>query len=328
MSSGKARALWITRPGVCELRSEELRAVEEGDCLLEALYSAISPGTERLVFSGRVPPSLHESMKCPYMGGEFTFPVKYGYSLVGRIAEGPAPLAGKVGHVLHPHQDRCVVRASDVWLVPESVPPMRAALAGNLETAVNAIWDSGISVGDKVLVVGFGAVGSLVARLAAGIPGAELWVVDSEPAKVGLAQGMGFRACAPAELRGPFDIAFHASASESGLQLALESLGFEGEVVELSWYGIGGVSLPLGREFHSRRLKIMSSQVSSISPKQRVRWDYSRRKELVFRLLEDPRFDGHCGEAVPFAELPAEYPRILRSPNPGLSSLIKYGEGV
>jgi len=328
MTPSEARALWITKPGVCELRSEGLRAVEDGDCLLEALYSAISPGTERLVFSGRVPRSLYGSMKCPYMGGEFSFPVKYGYSLVGRIAEGPAPLRGQVGHVLHPHQERCVVRASDVWIVPESIPPMRAALASNLETAVNAVWDSAMSAGDRVLVVGFGAVGSLVARLAAGFPGCELWVVDSEPAKVELARKMGFHACAPAELRGQFDLAFQASASESGLQLALGSLGFEGQVIELSWYGTGGVSLPLGQEFHPRRLKIISSQVSSLSPRQRARWDQGRRKELVFRLLEDPGFDSHCGETVQFTDLPAAYPRVLRLPNPGLGDLIKYGEGV
>jgi len=170
MSSDFARALWITRPGVCELRSERLPDIEEGDCLLEAMYSGVSPGTERLVLSGRVPLSLYESMKCPYMGGDFSFPVKYGYSLVGRVVKGPAPLVGKIGHVLHPHQERCVVRASDVHVLPERVPPRRAALASNMETAVNALWDSEMSLGDRALVVGFGAVGALVARVAAGVP--------------------------------------------------------------------------------------------------------------------------------------------------------------
>jgi len=327
MKSEAARALWVTKPGVCELRSEELPDVGEGGCLLEAMYSAISPGTERLVFSGRIPPSLHDSMKCPYMGGRFSFPVKYGYSLAGRIVKGPAALIGKVGHVLHPHQDRSVVRASDVYIVPENVPPRRAALASNLETAVNALWDSGMSLGDRALVVGFGAIGGLVARLAAQLPGSELWVVDSQPAKVELARRMGLSACAPHELHGPFDVVFHASASASGLQLALESLGFEGQVIELSWYGTEGVSLSLGREFHPRRLKIVSSQVSSLSPAQGARWDLSRRKGLVFRLLQDPWYDGCFSEVVPFAGLAEAYPRVLRSPNPGLCCLIKYGEG-
>jgi threonine dehydrogenase-like Zn-dependent dehydrogenase len=288
------------------------------------MCSAISPGTERLVFSGRVPPSLHESMKCPYMGGDFSFPVKYGYSLVGRVVSGAAPLIGKIGHVLHPHQERCVVRASDVYVFPENIPPQRAALASNMETAVNALWDSRMSLGDRALVVGFGAVGALVARLAAGVPGSELWVVDSEPAKVELARRMGFSACAPQELRGLFDVVFQASASASGLELALASSGFEGRVIELSWYGTEGVSLPLGREFHQRRLKIVSSQVSSLSPAQGARWDFGRRKGLVFRLLQDPWFDGHSSEVVPFADLPEAYPKTMRSPNPGLGYIIKY----
>lgn len=327
MSQDTTRALWITGPGVCELRSELLPATGEGDCVLEALYSAVSPGTERLVFTGRIPPSLFESMKCPYMGGEFSFPVKYGYSLVGRIVEGPPALSGKIIHVLHPHQERCVVRSADVFVVPVDVPPLRAALASNLETAVNALWDSGMAVGDRALVVGFGAVGALVAWLASKVPGSELWVVDSEPGKIDLARRMGFHACSPAELRGPFDLAFHASASASGLRLALESLGFEGQVTELSWYGTEGVSMPLGQEFHPRRLRIVSSQVSSLSHGQRARWDSGRRRELVFRLLKDPGLDGHCGEIIPFEALPLEYPRLLRSPNPGLGCFVRYGKG-
>jgi len=149
-------------------------------------------------------------------------------------------------------------------------------------------------------------------------------VVDSYPAKVELARRMGFSACAPQELGGLFDVVFQASASAAGLQLALASSGFEGRVVELSWYGTESVSLSLGREFHQRRLKIVSSQVSSLSPRQRARWDAGRRKGLVFRLLEDPRFDEHCRDVVPFAELPEAYPNVVRSPNPGLGYIIKY----
>jgi threonine dehydrogenase-like Zn-dependent dehydrogenase len=181
-----------------------------------------------------------------------------------------------------------------------------------------------MSLGDRALVVGFGAVGALVARLAAGVPGSELRVVDSEPEKVELARRMGFSACAPQELDGLFDVAFQASASAAGLELALASTGFEGRVVELSWYGTEGVSLPLGREFHERRLKIVSSQVSSVSARQRARWDLRRRKSLVFRLLQDPGFDGHLTGVIPFAELPEVYPRVLQSPNPGLGCVIDY----
>lgn len=324
MSEGIARALWITGPGVCEIRSESLPDLGEGDCLLESLCSGVSPGTERLVFSGSVPSSLHRLMRCPSMGGGFSFPVKYGYSLVGRVAKGPAALLGKTGHVLHPHQERCVVQASDVFIVPGNIPPRRAVLASNLETAVNALWDSGMSLGDRGLVVGFGAVGALVARLARQVLGSELWVVDLDPAKVELARRMGFSACEPRALRGLFDVVFHASATASGLGLALASAGFEARIVELSWYGTESVSLPLGREFHPLRLKIVSSQVSSVSPQQRPRWDFRRRRELVFRLLQDPGFDDHLGGIIPFAELAEAYPRALLDSSTGLNPVIEY----
>jgi threonine dehydrogenase-like Zn-dependent dehydrogenase len=217
-----------------------------------------------------------------------------------------------------------VVRAADIHVVPENVPPQRAALASNLETAVNALWDSRMSVGDRALVVGFGAVGALVARLAAMVPGGELWVVDAEPAKVEMARRMGLTACAPQELGGVFDVVFQASGSAAGLELALARSGFEGRVVELSWYGTENVSLPLGREFHERRLQIVSSQVSSLPPRQRARWDRDRRKGLVFRLLQDPVFDEHCGETISFADLARIYPAILRAPNPGLGTIVRY----
>ena len=293
---------------------------------MESLYSAVSPGTERLVFFGKVPSSLWGAMRSPHMAGDFSFPIKYGYSLVGRVVEGPAPLLGKIGHVLHPHQNRCVVPAEDVFIVPEGIPPQRATLASNLETAVNAIWDSGLSLGERVLVVGFGTIGALVARLAGMVPGTEVWVVDRQPEKLELAGKMGFRACPPDGLKGRFDTAFHASASSAGLQLSLASLGFEGRVIELSWYGTEPVSLSLGEEFHPLRQKIISSQVSSISPRQRSRWDLSRRRKLVFRLLEDRCFDSHLSDVIPFAEISQAYPKILRSPTPGLGYIIKYDQ--
>ena len=260
------------------------------------------------------------------MGGDFSFPIKYGYSLVGRVVEGPAALLGKVGHVLHPHQDRCVIPAEEVCIVPDGVPPQRATLASNLETAVNAVWDSGLSLGERVLVVGFGTVGALVARLAGKVPGTEVWVVDKQPEKLELAGKMGFWACPPDGLKGRFDLAFHASASASGLQLSLSSLGFEGRVVELSWYGTEPVSLNLGEEFHPLRQRIISSQVSSIPPGQRSRWNLRRRRELAFRLLEDPCFDSHLSRIIPFAEIPRAYPKILQPPTPGLGYIISYGQ--
>ncbi|MCU1349186.1 MAG: putative oxidoreductase, partial [Acidobacteria bacterium] len=131
-----ARALWLDAPGRAVLREAELPPLADGWSRLRAIASAISPGTERLVASGHVPPEVAETMRCPYMEGDFGFPVKYGYSLVGRLDD------GRIAHVLHPHQEVAHVRTADLRFVPDDVPPERATLAANLETAVTALWDA------------------------------------------------------------------------------------------------------------------------------------------------------------------------------------------
>ncbi|MEW5900791.1 MAG: dehydrogenase, partial [Acidobacteriota bacterium] len=132
--------------------------------------------------------------------------------------------------------------------------------------------------------------------------------------------------CAPEELSGRFDLAFHASSSSAGLQLSLANLGSEGRVIELSWYGTERVSLSLGEEFHPLRLSIQGTQVSSISQKQRARWDFYRRKALVFRLLEDSGFDSHLSEVIRFTELASAYPKILQPLARGLGYIIRYDQ--
>jgi threonine dehydrogenase-like Zn-dependent dehydrogenase len=321
----EAQALWFEAQACAAIRRERLPEVAEGWCGIRTHFSAISPGTERLVYTGYVPASLYETMRCPYMGGAFPFPVKYGYSLVGEIIAGPAAVRGQLVHVLHPHQDRCVVRLEDTYPLPAGLPPCRATLASNLETAVNALWDAQVCLGERALVVGFGIIGSLVARLLSLMPGVQVEVVDTAPAKVSLATTLGFHACRPEEIIPPFDLAFHASATAAGLQTAIDRVGFEGRVIELSWYGTRAVALQLGGTFHSQRKRLVSSQVSHIASPQRPRWDNRRRKDLVFTLLQRPEFDAHITQRVPFAELPQAFAPLMHATPGGLAAVIDYG---
>ena len=169
-----ARALWYTAPGVVELRLATLPPPNPGQARVRTLYSGISRGTERLVLAGAVPPEEAERMRAPLQDGAFPFPVKYGYCAAGIVEDGPADLAGKAVFCLHPHQD--VFNAPVAMLVPlpEGLPPRRATLAANMETALNALWDSGAGPGDRIVVVGAGIVGLLVAALAARLPGADV----------------------------------------------------------------------------------------------------------------------------------------------------------
>ncbi|HZT77156.1 MAG TPA: zinc-binding alcohol dehydrogenase [Vicinamibacterales bacterium] len=303
-----ARAFWIAEPGRGELRTERLRPPGDDEVLVRTMFSAVSRGTEALVFEGRVPPSERDRMRAPFQAGDFPAPVKYGYACVGEVEDGPAELRGRTVFVLHPHQTRFVVPASAVNVVPDGVPAARAVLAANLETAVNGVWDGDVQPGDRVSVVGAGTVGSLVAWVASRIAAMDVELIDVNPARASVARALGVRFALPAAAAGDRDVVFHTSASESGLQLALRLAGFEAHIVELSWYGDRSVSLRLGEAFHARRLTLTSSQVGHVAPSHRARWDRRRRMALALSLLTDPALDALISGETPFDALPEVMP--------------------
>ncbi len=257
--SHPAEALWYTGPGRAEIRPESVRRSVPDEVCVRALYGAVSRGTERLILSGRVLESEYERMRAPFMAGAFPFPVKYGYATVGRIEEGPPELAGRIVFALFPHQNLFTVPAEAVVPVPEGIPPSRAVLAANMETALNAIWDAAPGPADRITVVGAGVVGSLVAWLCGRLPGAEVTLVDVVRARDDLARALGVRFAAPENAPADCDIVIHASGTAIGLATALRLAGDEALVLELSWYGSQKIPVPLGGSFHSRRLRLISS---------------------------------------------------------------------
>ena len=317
----QARAFWTIAAGTGELRAETLAPPGSGEVLIETLFSGVSRGTERLVFEGRVPESEFARMRAPHQSGDFPFPVKYGYAAVGSVS-------GSDEHVfaLHPHQDRFLVPKEAALPLPEGVPPARAVLAANMETALNALWDSGAGPGERIVVVGAGAVGCLVAFLAARIPGTETTLVDIDPAREQLARALGVGFALPDAAPRGADVVFHASASAAGLSTALACAGDEASVVELSWYGEGAVAAPLGGAFHALRLKLISSQVGRVSPGHRPRWTHRRRLGKALELLRDPRLDALLSKPVPFTTLPARMSELLAGPDP--CPLIAYDGGA
>jgi threonine dehydrogenase-like Zn-dependent dehydrogenase len=312
----EARACWLLPPSHAELRTHTLGAPADGEVLVRTLHSGISRGTETLVFRGEVPHSEQQRMRAPFQQGDFAGPLTYGYSSVGIVEQGPPALQGRVVFCLHPHQDRYVVPAAAVHLLPDGVPPGRAVLAANLETAVNALWDGAPRIGDRIAVVGGGAVGLLVAWLAGRLPGCRVQLVDVQPARAALAERLGIGFALPSEASGDADLVIHASGQGAGLQTALRLAGFEATVLELSWYGTRAVELPLGQAFHARRLVLKSSQVGHVATAQRARWDHARRLRLALQLLADPALDVLVTGASPFDELPAVLAR-LASPDSG-----------
>ena len=308
----EARALWYLAAGKTGLRTSALPAEDDPGLLtVRTLFTGLSCGTERLILEGRVPESEYERMRAPMQEGDFPFPVKYGYSNVGRVERGPAEWIGKRVHSLAPHQDLIRIHPDQAIPVPDRVPSRRAVLAANMETALNAIWDSGVGAGDRIAVVGGGVLGTLVAHLAAALPGAEVTLVDIAPAAASRAERLGLAFAAPAEVSDNCDCVFHASATTEGLSTALRLAGLEATVVELSWYGDRPVSLALGGAFHSRRLKLLSSQVGRVSESRRARFDHRRRREIALNLLADDRLDALLGREIAFADAPAQMADLL-----------------
>lgn len=303
-----APALWCVDAGKAQIRPGRM-----GDGLrVRTLFSGISRGTERLVLAGRVPDSEHQRMRAPFQEGNFPFPVKYGYAAVGEVQEGE--LAGRRVFALHPHQTEFRLPAEVLIPLPPGLPPERAVLAANMETALNILWDSGAGAGDRISVVGGGLVGLLVASLAARLPGAEVTVVDPQPGRRAPAQALGCAFCAPDAAPEDQDAVIHASATQDGLTLALRIAAPQATITEASWHGTTPVALPLGGAFHSRRLRIVSSQVGALPPDRAARWTYRRRLTKALDLLADPGLDVLISGETAFGDLPDAYPRILADP--------------
>ncbi|WP_410618498.1 zinc-dependent alcohol dehydrogenase [Amycolatopsis sp. cmx-8-4] len=299
------RAFWVQKPGEGEIRPVTLRDPGPDEVLVRTLYSGVSRGTETLVFRGGVPASQYDVMRAPFQDGEFSGPVKYGYLNVGVVETGE--LRGKTVFCLYPHQTAYVVPVSAVTLVPDNVPPGRAILAGTVETAVNAVWDARPRLGDRIAVIGAGMVGAGVAKLLNGFPATRVQLVDVDPRQKAIADALGVDFATPEAALGDCDLVVHASASEAGLARALELLATDGEVVELSWYGDRKVSVPLGENFHSRRLTIRSSQVGTVARPDR---DYAQRLGVALDLLADPAFEALVNGECAFDDLPSVLPRL------------------
>lgn len=318
MSAPAARAYWVAEPGRGEIRTASLPAPASDEITVTALASGISRGTESLVFRGAVPESQREVMRCPFQEGNFPAPVKYGYAIVG------ATDAGERVFCLHPHQDRFVLPGDAAVPIPDSLPDKRAVLGANMETAVNALWDAAPRLGDRVAVVGGGVVGCLIAALAARHPATQVELVDLNQNRKQIADTLGTGFAHPSAAALDADVVFHTSGTGGGLATALRLAAFEATVLDLSWYGDAQVSVPLGENFHSRRLVLRSSQVGSVAPARRANHSRRDRLRLALELLCDPVFDCLITGESPFDDLPQTMVRLADEPGDTLCHVVTY----
>ena len=315
-------ALWFTGPGQVALRAAPQPKTSKGHCVVQALYSLPGPGSARLELGGQVPADIADEMRVAHMGGDFSFPLRYGYSLVGRVVDGPASHLNRLIHCLHPHMAWCSVPVEEAALLPDALPPRRATLAASMETALSIAWDANVQPGDRVLLIGFGLIGSLVARILAAIPGVDLDILEQSSTRCELARQLGFVASPGVDPRAlesqnccdRYDTVINATASGEALYLAFRLLRREGRAIHAGWSGTATSELNLGTEFHSRRLRLICSQTSHIPQNRSAGWNHRRRRKLALRLLAvDAAYDYHLGPDVPFAHAPSRYIDLIHS---------------
>ena len=332
-----ARAVWFAGPGQAEIRDEELPPVGRTSLLVRAELSAISHGTEMLVYRGLVPPDT--TLDLPTLAGSFGFPIKYGYASVGTVLDvGEEVTEARPGDrvfCLHPHQTAYVVPADLAWRLPGDLAPERGVFAANVETALNVLLDTPVRLGERVLVFGQGTVGLLIGLLARRNGAGRVVVVDPFKRRRALALSLGADgALDPATatpdttsevLGGRPDLVYEASGSPAALQAAIEAVADDGTVTVCSWYGTKTVPLMLGGRFHRGRVRLRSSQVGRIAPELGSRWGYARRRGAVLDLLAALPVDRLISHRFPFEAAPGAYALLAARPEEVVQVVLEYG---
>jgi 2-desacetyl-2-hydroxyethyl bacteriochlorophyllide A dehydrogenase len=339
--SGKleARALWFTAPRMAEFRPEMVPPPAPGEVRVRASASAMSHGTEMLVYRGEVPPDL--PLDLPTLAGSFSFPIKYGYATVGNVLDVGADVENLFPEdpvfVHHPHQDVFVVPAAMPVRLPDDLDPLCGLFVANLETAVNIVHDTPIRLGEVALVLGQGVVGILVAQLLRLAGASRVLAIEPVQGRRELAHVAGVdEVFEPGEdLTGRIfeatggrgaDVAIEVSGSGAALQAAIDAVAVEGAVVVASWYGTKPVTLSLGNRFHRGRLRLRSSQVGRISPELGSRWDRARRMETALSLLPRLRLKELVSHRFPFEEAAEAYRLVDKRPEETVQVILTHDE--
>lgn len=308
-----AQAVWFTGPERVELRQEALPPIGKGEVRVQAVASGISAGTEMLVYRGQVPPDL--PLDLPTLEGSFGFPIKYGYASVGRTE------SGDLVFVHHPHQTEYVVPASAAISLPEQLGE-RGVFLANVETAVNVMLDAAPRLGETVLIFGQGVVGLLLTQLAVRV-GARVFAVEPHDLRQRLAAKLGAQVMFPDEIQDA-DVVIEASGNPAALNQAVRCVAFGGTLIACSWYGTKPVSLDLGEAFHRRRVRIVSSQVSTIDPSLTGRWSRERRLALARDLLAELELDALITHRFPLDAASQAYDLVARKPEETVQVLFTY----
>jgi 2-desacetyl-2-hydroxyethyl bacteriochlorophyllide A dehydrogenase len=338
------QSLYFTAPRTIEIRTEPLPQPTGSQVLIATIVSAISAGTELLLYRGQAPTELPADETIPSLSGTLSFPLKYGYALVGQVlATGPEAepaWRGKRVFVFHPHESHFLAEPSELVELPSDVEPEQAVFLANMETAVTLVLDGQPCLGERVVVFGQGIVGLLTAALLAQYPLSDLITLDQRPVRrqaslavgahssldpvaPGSLDGLGHHLHGSGHHRGA-DLIYEVSGEPAALDQAIALAGFSGRIVVGSWYGRKRVDLDLGSRFHRARLRLISSQVSTIAPELSGRWNNPRRLGLALEQIKKVAPTRFVTHRFPLAQAPQAYHLLDQQPDHTMQVLLTY----
>jgi 2-desacetyl-2-hydroxyethyl bacteriochlorophyllide A dehydrogenase len=340
----KNSSLYFTGSRSVEIRENNLPSPPPGEVLVQTLFSAISPGSELLAYRGLFPQNLPVDETITSLKGPFSYPMKYGYSVVGKVISLGKNTSheweGRTVFSFHPHESHFLAAPSDLFPLPPDVTPEEALFLPNLETAVNFMMDGRPVIGEQVVVFGQGIVGLLTTALLSMHPLACLITLDMQPLRRKYSLMAGAHASLDSsepgvisslvdqlkssEAREGADLVYEISGSPEALEQSIAVAGFHGRIVIGSWYGLKAVNLSLGGRFHRSRIRLISSQVSSINPKFLGRWTKSRRLEVAWSLLEKVQPVRYITHRFPFSRAAEAYNLLDRHPEESVQIIFSY----
>ena len=340
-----SRQLWFTNPFEIEIREQQLEAPSSNHVLIKNLYSAVSAGTELLVFRGQLPENMTLDANLVALASEdIGYPLRYGYACVGKIEQVGSDiddsLIGEIVFSFQPHGSHFSCALNEVIAVPGDIDPKAAVFLANMETAVNLLHDGNPRIGSRVVVIGQGIVGLLVSSLLAKHPLSGVFALDSIDKRRIWAKKAGVDGVFSSQSRdelaelkdklkfsddnGGADLVYELSGNPDALNIAIELCGYSGRIVIGSWYGAKSSKVNIGGHFHRNRTEIISSQVSSIAPDLSGRWDKQRRFEVAWEMIkrcQPEQFITHC---LPFDSAKEAYELLDNSPQEALQVVFEY----
>jgi len=338
------QALFFTGPRKVALHREPLSEPAFGQVLVKTIISAISPGTEGLIYRGQVPLDLVRDETLPALAGDFSFPLKYGYAVVGQVVSlgsGVSPdWQDRLVFAFNPHESRFLATPDQLQPLPPGLTSEDAVFFPNMETAVTFLLDRRPLLGAQVAVFGQGIVGLLLTALLARWPLSSLVTMDLHPKRRLLSENLGAhytldpalpdleeRVLAYLQGAGPHpgaDLTYEISGNPEALNQAIAVTGFNGRVVIGSWYGRKRSDLNLGGRFHRSRIRLLSSQVSTVPPEFSGRWSKFRRYHVTWRMLAEVKPARFITHRFPLAQAAQAYELLDRHPEEAIQVILEY----